>query len=471
MGFIHGQKPTFQRELFLLFADPRLDARIELRRFQHRECTTQIHIASLNRWKHARFFQRRSDPTAGRKFAASSDTRIVYVSSSSGNDHNTGLSASSPLKTIAKAKTLIRDGKPDWLLLKSGDTFAGGIGPWKTSGRSASEMQLIGNYGTGARPILDSGTTEGFVTFGGTGHSVDDVAIDGLQFIANTYNGKNGSFSTTGIRLTRQGTNWLIEDCKIDGYAVDITLDADGSGTNNVKIRRCEILDAYCASPSVGNGHAQGIYIAGGMKNTTIEDNVIDHNGWKAGISGAGPTEFNHDIYVNTGVTGTIIRGNTISQASLCGITMRSPAMITGNLIVRCPVGIKIGGNGSVVSGNVILDGTDLGNTGGGATGIEVTAMTSITISGNIIAHELSSAKYHVTGIRLDAGVKNATITSNVIYDWQQAINNGGDSGITISNNQLTALNSNAPLIAQVSAANTSKYHYSGNIYSTPRAA
>ena len=403
------------------------------------------------------------------KFTASSDTRIVYVSSSSGKDTNSGLSASSPLKSIAKAKSLIRDGKPDWLLLKSGDTFSGGVGPWKTSGRSASEMQFIGSYGTGARPVLDSGTQEGFVTFGGTGHAVNDVAIVGLQFIANTYNGKNGSFSTTGIRLTRQGANWLIENCSIDGYAEDITLDADGSGMSNVTIRRCEILDAYCASASVGNGHAQGIYLAGGTKNTTIEQNVIDHNGWKENVSGAGPTEFNHDIYVNTGVTGTIIRGNTISRPSLCGITMRSAATISDNLFLRCPVGIKAGGGACTISGNVILDGTDLGTTGGGATGIEVTSSSGVSISNNIIAHELSTAKYHVTGIRIDGGVTNLSVSGNLIYDWQQAINNDGDSGITIKNNQLSALNTAAPLIAQVSGANTSKYHYSGNIYSTPR--
>src|SRR5437660_1311216 len=106
-------------------------------------------------------------------FSPSSDTRIVYVSSSSGNDSSSGLSSNSPLKTLAKARSLIRDGKPDWLLLKSGDTFSGGIGPWKTSGRSATEMQLIGNYGSGARPILKTGTKEGFVTFGSSGHPVD----------------------------------------------------------------------------------------------------------------------------------------------------------------------------------------------------------------------------------------------------------------------------------------------------------
>jgi len=401
-------------------------------------------------------------------FAQSSDSRVVYVSSTSGSDSNSGLSSSAPLKTIGKAKSLIRDGRPDWMLLKRGDTFSGGIGPWKTSGRSSQEMQRIGNYGSGNRPILKSGTKEGFVTFGATGHSIDNVAITGLSFIADTYNGRNGSFSTTGIRLTRQGTNWLVEDCCIQGYKDNITLDADGSGINHFTLRRCQILNAFATS-SVGNGHAQGIYIANGTKNTTLQENLFDHNGWNSGVSGAGATMFNHDIYVNTGVSGTVIDGNTISRASLCGITMRSSAVIKNNLITRCPVGIKIGGSGSTISGNVILDGTDLAGTSGGATGIEITSGSGYTVSSNIIAHEQSGAKYHVTGIRIDGGVKNATVSGNVIYDWQQSINNGGSSGITIKNNQLQNHDTIAPLLDQVAAANPNVFHYSGNIYGTPR--
>src|SRR5947207_7434841 len=207
------------------------------------------------------------------KFTPSADTRIIYVSSSDGSDSNSGLLPISPVKTLNKAKSLLHDGKPDWMLLKCGDEFTGGVGFWKTSGRSSSEMQLIGNYGAGARPVIKSGTKEGLVTFGGTGHPIDNVGVTGLDFLADSYNGKNGSFSTTGIRLTRQGTNWLIEDCRIEGYKDDISLDADGSGTNNVTIRRCQIVNAYAAS-GVGNGHAQGIYISGGMKNTTIEENL-----------------------------------------------------------------------------------------------------------------------------------------------------------------------------------------------------
>lgn len=402
------------------------------------------------------------------KITPSSDTRIVYVSSSAGSDSNSGLSSSSPVKSFNKAKSLVRDGKPDWMLLKAGDTFSGGLGAWKTSGRSSQEMQLIGSYGSGAKPVLKTGTTEGLVTYGGNGHSVDNVAVKGLSFIASSYNGRNGGFSTTGIRLTRQGTNWLVEDCRVEGYKDNISLDADGNGVNGFKLRRSQILNAYATS-KVGNGHAQGIYIAGGTKNTTLELNTFDHNGWNSSVSGAGATMFNHNIYINVGVSGTVIRKNIISRASLTGITIRSGGLIQDNLIVKCPVGIKPGGSGTTITGNVILDGTDLAGTSGGAAGIDVTALSGITISNNIIAHEQSSGKYHVTGIRLNHGVKNATLSNNIIYDWQQAINNDGDSGITIKGNQLSALNSNAPLIAQDGAASPSKYHYSSNIYSTPR--
>src|SRR4051812_11989238 len=82
----------------------------------------------------------------------SSDTRTIYVSSSSGSDSNNGLSASSPVKTIAKGYSLIRTESPDWLLLKKGDTFYESIPTWKKSGRSAQEPMLISSYGSGDRP-------------------------------------------------------------------------------------------------------------------------------------------------------------------------------------------------------------------------------------------------------------------------------------------------------------------------------
>src|SRR4051794_30747748 len=82
----------------------------------------------------------------------SSDSRIVYVSNSSGNDSNSGLSSSAAVKSITRAKSLMRNGMPDEMLLKRGDTWNESFGTWRTSGRSATEPQLVGAYGTGERP-------------------------------------------------------------------------------------------------------------------------------------------------------------------------------------------------------------------------------------------------------------------------------------------------------------------------------
>jgi len=56
-------------------------------------------------------------------FAPSANTHIIYVSSSTGSDSNSGLSQNAAVATIDKGLSLIRDGSADWLLLKAGDTF------------------------------------------------------------------------------------------------------------------------------------------------------------------------------------------------------------------------------------------------------------------------------------------------------------------------------------------------------------
>src|SRR5262245_41145774 len=94
-------------------------------------------------------------------FTASSDTRVIYVSSSAGNDSNDGLSQSTPVKTLFKGVSLLRNGYPDWLRLKKGDSWtnesfsqysANEYGAFCKSGRSPTEPMLISSYGTGARP-------------------------------------------------------------------------------------------------------------------------------------------------------------------------------------------------------------------------------------------------------------------------------------------------------------------------------
>src|SRR6185369_16029394 len=79
-------------------------------------------------------------------FTPSADTHIIYVSSSQGNDANDGLSVNTPVKTFNRGTSLMRQGFPDWLLLKKGDTWSGESLQIRTSGRSATEPQLISSY-------------------------------------------------------------------------------------------------------------------------------------------------------------------------------------------------------------------------------------------------------------------------------------------------------------------------------------
>jgi len=89
-------------------------------------------------------------------FTPSGDSRLVYVSTSDGNDEYDGLSPSTPKASLAAAMGLLRDGYPDWLQLKCGDEFTDSFGNWTLSGRSSSERMLITNYGSGARPSEDA---------------------------------------------------------------------------------------------------------------------------------------------------------------------------------------------------------------------------------------------------------------------------------------------------------------------------
>ncbi|MEM8756753.1 MAG: hypothetical protein AAGF47_03115, partial [Planctomycetota bacterium] len=87
------------------------------------------------------------------QFTASPDTVKIHVSAD-GDDNNNGRTPETAVRTIERGKALLRDGRPDWLLIRRGDTFNEGIGAWKKSGRSESEPMVVKTYGEGPRPRL-----------------------------------------------------------------------------------------------------------------------------------------------------------------------------------------------------------------------------------------------------------------------------------------------------------------------------
>ena len=238
-------------------------------------------------------------------FTPSSDTRIIYVSSSTGSDLNSGLSQNSAFATIEKGLSLIRDGSADWLLLKAGDTWVNQeIGYIDFSGRSASEPILISSYGTGARPLIETGPNGSGAAIGSFNTSHSNIALVGLDFYAYTRDPSNPNFAGPGpeqfgMRFVSQLNNFLVEDTKFSFYN-DSTI--EGAGSGNIIFRRNIIADNYDT-----NGHSQGLYIDH-VANLILEQNLFDHNGWNSSVPGAEATIFNHNLYIqNTSGLATVI--------------------------------------------------------------------------------------------------------------------------------------------------------------------
>ncbi|HEX4125451.1 MAG TPA: hypothetical protein VHY37_12040, partial [Tepidisphaeraceae bacterium] len=107
------------------------------------------------------------------------EARIIYVSSSAGDDANDGLTPATPVQSITRGQQLVRDSSPDWLLLKRGDRWQVGLDDWHKRGRSAEQPMIIGAYGTGPRPVMKSATAYA------PAMSLEFVTVIGVQFIAD----------------------------------------------------------------------------------------------------------------------------------------------------------------------------------------------------------------------------------------------------------------------------------------------
>lgn len=350
------------------------------------------------------------------------DSRLVYVSSSSGDDANGGLTPETPVKSITRGKNLLRDGSPDWLLLKIGDQWQEGLGKWEKSGRSPEEPMVVTAYGDGfTRPLLMSGSADGLRASGGgsSPEIIDYLVFSGLHFYSETRDPDSATFTEVtlnrGINWYRGSTFLLIEDNYIEHYKEGIQIDdLDDLNISGVVIRRNVIVDSFAT-----NAHAQGIYMAR-TEGVLIEENVFDHNGWHNSYPGAQATKFNHAIYIQSNNQDVTIRNNIISRSSSHGIQLRPGGLIEGNFLIRNPISILLGlsdsvGVGGHIVNNVVLNGNDISLTELRGWGIDYSTQSNATVEGNIVAHVMSEANNRF-GIRESI---NATYIGNVVYKWE----------------------------------------------------
>ena len=323
----------------------------------------------------------------------SPDSKVIYVSVE-GDDKNDGLSKKSPVKTIKFGISLIRDGYPDHLLLKSGDVWDDEIiGVWKKSGRSENEPIVVGSYGMADRPIIKTGNSD---CIKGEKTPVSNVVFTGIECVPHTRSDGNGP---TGIRWLAPGKNILFEDMSINGYRNNIVIQELYGPISNIKIRNSIITDSYSTT-----SHSQGVF-AQGINGLLIEGNILDHNGWSESITNAEPIIYNHNLYINVDVKNLVVVDNIISRASATGLQARPGGIVDNNLFIQNPIsltyGYGLGGSqnsperDSGVSGritnNVILEGTDIGDSPRGmAIDIANVNDDGVIIGHNIIANVIS---------------------------------------------------------------------------------
>lgn len=381
----------------------------------------------------------------------SSDSLHVYVSSSSGSDTYSGLSEDSAKRTLKGAIKLLRDGYPDWLHFMQGDTFVGGLGDWRLSGRSADEPMVVTSYGSaGVRPRFLCHTDNGVSV-----HSVGvhDVAFVGLDFHDDD---RNGVLQSYGVSLLAPSTRVLIEDCAISSFFVNLRLQGNH---HDLKLRRSVITDAF----TVTEAHAEGIYVEG-VDGLLIEQCLFDHNGWSSVVPGAEATVYRHNVYLQGNTSNMVVRGNIIARAGSHGIQARSGGVIRDNVFLGNAINMLIGNNilnnGAVtatVVGNVILDGRDIVEGDGRGWAAHFQCLAAGEIAYNVAAHQVTGTapKGYMFDSTLGVGVNDTTFHDNVAYKWGAPLMLIGNrfSGLQLRNNDVQELGSTELFHADYSGA------------------
>jgi len=217
-------------------------------------------------------------------FEAASETRIVYVSSSTGNDQWSGLAPSwngvdGPKKSVKSGLSVIREDSSDWLLFKRGDVWKNEvIGNLRISGRSLSEPFIIASYGeSSVRPRFEVNKTW-LITLGSGGASENrsHVRILGVHIYMYPKDPLHNDFTGTTkkdsrcIQWLRDGGDVLLEDIKCEYAQISL----QSNPTMPFTLRRSVLTGNYSLT-----SHAQLLFssISSGL---TLEENIFNHGGW-----------------------------------------------------------------------------------------------------------------------------------------------------------------------------------------------
>ncbi|MEM9069225.1 MAG: right-handed parallel beta-helix repeat-containing protein [Myxococcota bacterium] len=372
-------------------------------------------------------------------FDLAEDSRVVFVSAE-GDDAADGLTPETAVASVARGAELVRDGFPDFLLFRRGDTWRETLGADRRarrfkSGRSPTERLVLGSYGDATeRPRFEVDTN----FLDDDGHGRANLAIVGLALVSYRkdpadpdFNGADGGAFRF---VSAESHDVLMEDNYLEYGEFVIQNGRDYELRRNVVYRSYHV--GTCAYNPDGSRNPNGSpefrpsgIFAGRVDGLLIESNVWDENGWNPDVEEACATIFNHDLYLS-GCSRLVVRDNLILRASSIGIKMASSGpgasddiLIEGNLFAEGEIGISMGGNAdtdnrfrnAVVRNNVF---TDVGRSQ--PTGRTLTWYMTISdndgteIAGNLLVNQPLLG--NPLGISLRGDTNRVVIENNEFY-------------------------------------------------------
>ncbi len=365
----------------------------------------------------------------------SADSRIIYVSSSMGSDTNNGLSESSPVQTLERGYSLLRNSCPDWMLQRCGDEWYENIPSIGKSGRSADEPILISSYGEGQRPLIKS---EESSVISNDGHVFPEhIFFIGLDLYSYKRDPSSEDYdesitSNRGISWVGGGNDILVEDCCFRFFSGGLAAQRyTGPQLTDFKLRRSIITDSYST-----NSHSSGFYTSH-VDGLLVEGCIFDHNGWL--IQGTGDnsqeggaaTMFNHNTYFFE-CEYIVVRENMFLRASSIGNKMccDNPDSSTGilfdnNLYVEGEIGISIGGNSeepsrfndAIIRNNIMLHiGRSNPTSRNFGWYLDISDNNNCIVSNNCFVHQPWYDNTYAVNIG-GASAENILISNNTIYD------------------------------------------------------
>jgi hypothetical protein len=292
-----------------------------------------------------------------------------YVNSSTGSDSNTGTS-SSPVKTLAKAISLVTGGNGDQVLIAEGTTYTEdwgtGVATYPTL-NGGSDFSTKGGFSAVYPTVIQSYDPTDPTNEAKLGRGV--IRGNPPVFTANiTQAGPTTTwayFAIRGIKFDNESTTvnhffnaiegnvsyLLFEANYFKNYQLDVQSSNDEfvapwSTPTNLIIRN-NVWDTPwdVTVLSGGNGRVGALFVDG-YNGITWEDNFVYHNGW-------GPTQTRstvvsaqdetHPIYESPVNTNFIGRRNLIIDPSADGGGVRGDGLLTENVLIGSPAGFGLG--------------------------------------------------------------------------------------------------------------------------------